>query len=571
MTQLGGSDLANVRHADLRDPALVMRLARLGSMHQCRLSFMRILTRRMAAENWKFKRSRFDIDTNGVGIAVYSAQTSDRTYSLVAFAHNLPADQRSDRVIAQAWDATFTLFDGVPTDADITRLSQNVPRQEAGRVSQSELSLSRANRSVRMWDYVTGCLAKGEQPDMETVAKVGYLMRTTAVYGSGKFGAADREDIADRTEFSAPFQAEMLSVYLTRWFVRDLADHMGQVQGGDTSVKLAPAIARALGIGNSTGLGMAPFILNHPVLFNNWIQVREEAIARVRSFKVATIAEIGLFTSLLDRSVLSADLWKSGHPVQQTKLATLRQDLSKLQIRLQSLSYKQKYPWNILYLWSEANLSLEGQECLASLILEPYGDLVDGLDHCMSDSADQNTAIDGQMSVAQARTLLEQHYDWALAIDWSKSDANARAWYVSEEKLEPRLGERFEEPIAEYEQPLSPARDAERLYQTLRDLPAEQTLAEFLLTHPEHRHILRRVQTVARAPYAEIRDNTISSTVLPIDMLRCKLGFFGAIHFDPRSDRWVRICMYANAPYPEDLLPETAEFWAYPEISEAGQ
>ena len=31
----------------LRDPRIVMRLERLGSFHQSRLSFMRILTRRM--------------------------------------------------------------------------------------------------------------------------------------------------------------------------------------------------------------------------------------------------------------------------------------------------------------------------------------------------------------------------------------------------------------------------------------------------------------------------------------------------------------------------------------------
>jgi hypothetical protein len=172
------------------------------------------------------------------------------------------------------------------------------------------------------------------------------------------------------------------------------------------------------------------------------------------------------------------------------------------------------------------------------------------------------------MPLSQVKSLLEDNYGWALAINWDLPEENARAWYVSEEKLEPRLGERFEEPIADYEQPLSPARDAARLYQALDGLPLDQTAAEFLLAYPEHRHILRRVQTVTRAPYAEIRDNTISSSVLPIDMLRCKLGFFGATHFDPRSDRWVRICMYANAPYPEELGNENADLWAYPELPE---
>ena len=195
----------------------------------------------------------------------------ERTYSLVAFAHDLPPEMRSDRVIATAWDATFTLFDGMPSAADIERLSKNVPLQEAGRVSEREISVSRANRSVRLWEHFVDALSKGHQPDAEKLASVGYLMRTTAVYGSGKLGAADREVIAGRPEMQSPFQAEMLSVYLTRWFVRDLVEHMARARGGDKAIQLDPALALQLGIGNSTGLGMAPYIINHPLLFNNWI------------------------------------------------------------------------------------------------------------------------------------------------------------------------------------------------------------------------------------------------------------------------------------------------------------
>ena len=205
----------------LRDPSRVMRLTRLGSMHQCRLSFMRVLTRRMAHEGWSFARPIFDIDDTGVGHAVYTAQGPTNTYSLVAFAHDLPPEMRSDRVIATAWDATFTLFDGIPTDEDIARLSQNVPVQEAGRVDERSLSVSRANRSVRLWEHFVDALSQGQQPDRDRIDAVGYLMRTTAVYGSGKLGASDYDAIADRPEFQVPFQAEMLSVYLTRAFVRD--------------------------------------------------------------------------------------------------------------------------------------------------------------------------------------------------------------------------------------------------------------------------------------------------------------------------------------------------------------
>ncbi|MGI9368766.1 MAG: hypothetical protein ACR2O2_07990, partial [Ruegeria sp.] len=317
-------------HIARRNPSKVMRLKRLGSLHQCRLSFMRILTRRIADEAWSFTRPVFDIDQHGVGCAVYTATGPSRSYSLVAFAHDLPDEMRSDRVIAEAWDATFALFDGVPTQADIDRLSQNVPLQEAGRVSENELSLSRANRSVRLWKHVVDALAAGQQPDRPMIDDVGYLMRTTAVYGSGKFGAADREKIADRPEMHVPFQAEMLSVYLTRTFVRDIVQHLARVKGGETAATLDPAIARQLGIGNSTGLGMAPYIVNHPVLFNNWIMAREEAISRVRSVQTASPDETALFLDRLARTEISVARWKSAHPIQIDKLSGLRSDLENL-------------------------------------------------------------------------------------------------------------------------------------------------------------------------------------------------------------------------------------------------
>lgn len=554
-------------HIARRAPETVMRLSRLGSLHQCRLSFMRQLTRRMAQEDWAFSCPVFDIDDTGVGHAVYTAQGSERAYSLVAFAHDLPPDQRSDRVIAEAWDATFTLFDGIPTAADIDRLSQNVPLQEAGRVSESELSLSRANRSVRLWAHVVDSLAAGRQPDLEQIYAVGYLMRTTAVYGSGKFGAADREKIADRAEASGPFQIEMLSVFLTRAFVLDLVQHMARAKGGSATAVLDPDIARWLGIGNSTGLGMAPFIVNHPVLFNNWIAAREEAVLRVRSVDTASQREVRLFREIFERSRLSISWWRSDHPIQIGKLTALNADLQAIADYLAQDDLTDGYPWDRLIRWSETALSVEGQELLASLILEPYGDLVDGLSGCMADSNADAHMIDGAMPVAEVRDLIRNSFGWALDLDWTAPEHCARAWYVSEEKLEPRLGERFEEPVADYEQPLAPARDAALADRALAGWDGASPVAAFLLRHPEHRHTVRRAQMSQIAPYGEIRDNTISASVLPIDMLRAKLSFFGATHFDPRSDRWVRICMYAGAPYPQELTRENADLWIYPEVS----
>jgi len=553
---------------ELRPPDTVMKLARLGSFHQSRLSFMRVLLRRLVRENWTFERVRFDIDPPGVGVAVYEARGPERTYSLVAFAHDLAADQRSDRVIAQAWDATFALVDGVVDAATIERLAANVPLQEAGRVSAGELTLSRANRSVRLFDHVVDRLAAGEQPDSVMLDEVGYLMRTTAVYGSGKFGLADRERIAGRPELAGPFQAEMLTVFLIRAFSLDLVEHLAKRRSPSTAVAMEPALRRTLGVGNATGLGMAPFVINHPSLFSNWIVARETALARVRALPEAEPHAQDRFLELLERARLNAAGWRSVHEIQVEKVATLVADLDALGAVAPEIVAGAK-PWDRLVRWAEDSLGLEGQEQLVSLVLEPYGALVDDLATEMGADEDTVFDIDGSMTTDDLTVLVTDLYGWALGIDWTDSDETARAWYVSEDKLEPRMGERHEEAIEPYESPLAPGRDAARLHADLVAWDGEPIVAAFLLAHPEHRFVTRRVQQSIAFPYAEIRENTISSDVLPIDMLRCKLSYFGATHFDPRSDRWVRIIMFRHAPFPDELdgLREaTVDDWCYPPL-----
>jgi len=100
-------------------------------------------------------------------------------------------------------------------------------------------------------------------------------------------------------------------------------------------------------------------------------------------------------------------------------------------------------------------------------------------------------------------------------------------------------------------------------------MPDTAQVAEFLMAHPEHRHSVRRCQLAARCDYAEIRDNTIDAEMLPIDLLRAKLSFFGATHFDPRSDRWVRINMFRMAPFPHELAQSDPDHWTYPPLSAA--
>ncbi len=544
-----------------------MRLSRMGCFHQTRLSFMRVLLRRLKAENWQFDCPIWRIDSNGVGVATYRAKGPERTYTLVAFSHDLPAEKRSDRVIAEAWDSTFTLVDGEPTEADLTRLSQNVPVQEAGRISKGELVLSRANRSVRLFEHVVDALSRGGQPDPAVIEPVGYLMRTTAVYGSGKFGAADRDLWADRPEFQGSFQPELLCVWLIRTFTLDLVEHLAKARAPETAVRLDPELRRRFGVGNSTGLGMAPFLLNHPTLIHAWINARETALARVRDVPHASPEEVKHFLTLVSRARINAENWRVEHPQQAEKCLGLRADLSSLAAYLATGTLAAAHPWDGLYRWGEQHLTTEGQEQLVSLMMEVYGPLVDDLADTMSADESALAPIDGTMTIGMLKQRLREIYAWATQIDFSAPTAQARVWYVSEEKLEPRLGERFEEPLDMYEQPLAPGRDAMRALDALKGWTNDTLVADFLAHHQEHRHTVRRAQITFRHPYGEIRDNTIAADMLPIDLLRCKLSFFGATKFDPRSDRWVRITMFQGAPFPDELAEFDPDELAYPPLS----
>jgi hypothetical protein len=540
--------------AQYRRPAdQVMRLVRMGSAHPMRLSFLRILLRRVSRDNWRFEQSVWNVDDRGVGHAVYRAIGPERTYSLVAFAHDLPDEMRSDRVIATAWDATFTLVDGDVSGDDIKRLSHNVPLQEAGRITQRELCLSRANRSVRLFKSVIDALKNGQQPSARELDDVGYLMRTTAVYGSGKFGAQDYPAVSDRPEFSPPFQAEMLSVWLIRWFSVDIVNHMAAVCGGSNATTLDPVLARRLGVGNSTGLGMAPFLVRHPQLINNWLSAREDALARVRSQRALNGDAFETFRIALSDAIENARLWHSEHPLQVDKLASLRDDLSLLETYILNWDTKSDHPWDTLWHWAEHTLSLEGQEALVALMLEPHGDLIDDLSDCLSDLGGGDCMIDGAMTTQSLIDLITASYQWALSIDFEAAHENALFWYVSEEKLEPRLGQRADEEGSDLEQPLDIARAVARLWRDLLAWSGDETVAAFLSANPNHRLIVRRVQTSLSRPYGEVRDNVIAADTLPIDLMRCKLAFFGASRFDPRSDKWVRISLFQDLPYPLDI------------------
>ena len=546
---------------ELRNPNIIMKLSRLGSFHQSKLSFLRSFLKEF--KDWEYKRDLFNLDEFGYGVAVYSFKKKNRVYSLICFANQLNENERSDRVIATKWDAAFTLHDGVPTKKDIERLKNEVPKQEVGRLSYKELTLSRANKSVRIFNHVVESLSNGIQPDINLLSKVGYLYRTTAVYGSGKFGLADRFRIKNREEINGPFRLEMMLVYLVRQFTFDQVNHVAKNKNPKKAVNLDPEICRNLGIGNSTGLGMAPFIVNHPTLLNNWIYAREVALKKIREIKNIKTDNSDLFKDCLKKSIKNITSWNTESKYQQKKIKSLLNDLNIfINFLEKKFDFSKEFAFNEIYLWLEDNSGEECIEYVVSMMMEPYDNIINPLINTMNSEEEKYFNIPTDRTISDLKTILENKYSKILNIDFSKKENNQNFWFISKNKEEPRLANRFIENGSELEQPLAIARDIKKLYDILSLSKNSLTIDKFLIENSELRHVVRRAFIVEKFPYSEIQDNTIAKSIVPIDMLRLKWSFFGALKFDPRSDKWLRICMFQGAPLP-DQLNDYDDHWVY--------
>ncbi len=536
----------------LRDPNIVMKLSRLGSFHQSKLSFLRSFLREF--KNWEYSRDLFDLNEMGYGTAIYSFKKNGRVYSLICFANKLNENERSDRVIATKWDAAFTLYDGTPSIEDINRLRAQVPKQEVGRLSFKELTLSRANKSLRLFNHVVDKLSEGLQPDINLLSKVGYLYRTTAVYGSGKFGLADRFRIKNRDEIYGPFRLEMMLVYLVRQFTFDQVNHVAHHKNPKKAIKLSLETCKSLGIGNSTGLGMAPFIVNHPTLLNNWIHARETALKEIRQMTKVSEVESKLFLDSLKKSLNNIYSWNTESEFQKKKIGSLLSDLKKFINFLDNeFNFSSENPFNKLYIWLEKNTDEECIEYVVSMMMEPFDKITEPLVKKMESEEEKFFNIPTERTVLDLRSIIEDRYPKIIKIDFNKEENNQKFWFISKNKEEPRIADRFKDEGSNLEQPLAIARDIKKLYDKLNISKNSQSIDKFLAYNPKLRHVVRRAFIIEKFPYSEIQDNTISQKLIPIDMLRLKLSYFGAIKFDPRSDKWLRICMFQGAPLPEQL------------------
>ena len=548
----------------LRPASQAMDLERLGAGFSSRLSFMRTLVRHMVRDQWAISYSQFELDQQGYGHAVFDIKMPHSQLSLVVFSQYLAPAERNDRVIAEKWDLTMTLVEGEVDDLWLQQLAVNVPLQEAGRIDARSLCLSRGNRSARIFDSLLALLRNGQQPEPKKLAEVGYLYRTTAVYGSGKFGACDWDKIArQHPDLARPFSAEMLVCYLLRQFSLDQLHHLVHQPAYPKAVDLDINLQRYLGIGNSTGLGMAPYLINHPMLMNQWISQREQAYAEVLAApvsqeKIEQLKRVLAQAMQHVREVSTFDAWQANNNVQ------LLSDTQALSDWL-AIDAHEFNDWRQLHEWAQLHYSLETQELLVSLLLELYPALVDPKEDQLA--INESLTYDPTQSAQNLADSIQESYDWVFDYDFSQADENQTFWYYSQEKMEPRLGKTDVDDGAEVQMFLGIAKAVQACHDdllTVMEQSYDISVAEFLLQKPIHLGIVNRIATMAQTQYGEIRANLLHKDVLPMHLLRCKLAFFGVSKFDPKAALWVRNTMFQGAPVVSDLSQEFSDDWYFP-------
>ena len=155
------------------------------------------------------------------------------------------------------------------------------------------------------------------------------------------------------------------------------------------------------------------------------------------------------------------------------------------------------YPLQSLFDLTKNN-SMECHELMISLILELGSNEIDGLENCLDSSL--GVKLVPEMKLAELNNIIGNNFRWAFEFNFDLKTSNSKFWYVSEEKLEPRIGYRYREKGAELEQPLDIAKQIQNLHKDLNKFNDEISVAEFLMKHPNHRYIVKRVQTNVWAP-----------------------------------------------------------------------
>lgn len=549
-----------------RDRSAALDPADLGSARATRHSFARSFLRLAAKERWAAEKERFELDDEGRGTAVYRVDCgSAGPIRLVAFPTVVADGQRTDRVIAETWDLTAALCRGPVDDLRLEGLRRQVPAQEGGRADVDTLVWTRANRSVRFFDHVVERLASGLQPDPEVIGDDAYVMRSTAFYANGKWGLKDFDGYLDTDPLAVPYRAQMLAAWLLRELSLDLVTHCAR-RRSPHAVPLDGTWRRYFGLGNATGLGMVPYVINHPAVLDAWVATRELPLANAlvsdwsadspEAYRVVSLLDRAV-SHFLERPLLSTEPYLTGPDLadQLAPIAAKARAFVDTGVAAAGVSFARSLHE------TAAEAGNELRAVVDSILVEVDESLDEEVELLLRVDEQAKTSL--TIQCGDLRTMIDTAYPWVRRFDFENRDESARFWFSSADSQEPRRGRRNIDPGETVEHAIDVARRVTQLAAALDQVEKGRPVVDFLFDHPAHRWAVDRVLRCSGLSYGEPHVNPLGENFLPLDLQRFQLAAYGMENFSPQSTDWLRVTLFAGAPRASDVVSGVDDDWCY--------
>jgi hypothetical protein len=551
--------------ARLRPPDWVMDPRRAAASYPNALSFSRSLVRRMQRECWRIVRVRIDLDAEGRGGGLYRVEAPGRHFHFLAISTVFPAGEKVDRSFGVNWDVSAALCQGEWSAAREDVLRDEIPKQYDGRYDPDVLCFCRGNRSERIFDDVVDALGRGEQPDPAVLASVGYILRSTAFAGNGLFGMKPFEGLGENHPLGRTYHAQILAAFLLREFVLDLVDAMARARG-PRAVALDKSLKRYLGVGNSAGLGLIPFVANHPLIVDRWVRTHEEAFAEARERPLSP-AQARRYVELMRKAVsYFREDPRDGNGI----FASFQRLEGEFAAMADAAESSLAAGGAVAGEWVDGltrGRHAEAVEIAWGLLLELHPDIVDRADARLA--CVEGEDLPPETSCAELSRLMSENYGWMLERA-REPGATAHVWYYPvEAPYEPRRALRGREPSFEFESAMDLADRLMALQAALDEAAPDSSLADLLARRPDLRAIAMRVHLTADRPYAELRQNYCAADFTPFAACRFLLAFYGMEKYDPRPPRSTKGALLQGAPLADEIETGIEGEWPFPLIPQA--
>jgi hypothetical protein len=402
----------------------------------------------------------------------------------------------------------------------------------------------------------------------------GYIIRNAGWHGNGRFGSRSWLSLGSDHPLAHPYHLDMFPLYLFRLVGFDVAEAVARIRNPDGAVPLDRSLKRALGVGNSSGVGMVAALVRWPAWLSAYNFPRELALAFAVSRRGPVDPSVcRRFLELLQRAaVYYAE--QPDCPVPQIErprriaegLRSFTAVARELEIRGTVGGMRPDHPWAAVAALASESDNAELGEQINAILVELHPEFSDAAACLFPEAMKIRRLVRPEMSLEHLAGLIRSRYDWAMAVDQTAADARAHFWYRSEEHGENRRGERDIDAGVENETFVDVVGAVQTLAEAIASASPRSTVGDFLILQPELAHIVSRVQLSELLPYSEIRGNIIDRHFLPMDGIRFLLSMMGLEASHPHNTRWVKGVFLQGAPTPEDIRAGRGDDWIFPSL-----